>query len=271
MELVNTHCHSKYCGHAVGEVEDYVRAAEEAGLSLLAVTEHYPLSSAFDPDEHLSVPLRDVPRVLDAIEQARAAHPALEIVVGCEMDYLGSHEDRLIAPEDLAPFKFILGSVHFVDGWAFDDPAQRGRWQEPGAVDAIWNRYVELWCEAASDRSQPFDAMAHPDLAKKFGFYPSFDLAPVYERMAEAAHEGGRMVEVNTSGAYCDCAEMYPAPALLAAFCRAGVPCTVGTDAHDPKNVARDVERAYALMHEAGYREITVPTQTGDRRAIPIE
>ena len=36
-------------------------------------------------------------------------------------------------------------------------------------------------------------------------------------------------------------------------------------------NVARDIEKAYRLMYEAGYRTVTVPTADGDRRAIAIE
>ena len=59
------------------------------------------------------------------------------------------------------------------------------------------------------------------------------------------------MVEVNTSGSYYACKEMFPAPALLVEFRRAGVPCTVGTDAHVPANVARDIAAAYRLMAQA--------------------
>lgn len=270
MELINTHCHSKYCGHGAGEVEEYASAARRAGLTTLAFTEHYPLSSAFDPDGYLSVPAPDMPRYLDAVERARLEHLEIDIITGVELDYLGGQEDRVIEAADLAPFKLILGSVHFIDGWAFDDPAQRGRWSEPGAPDAIWRRYFELWCEAASDPCMPFDVMSHPDLAKKFGYYPTFDVAHLHEQAAEAARAGGRMVEVNTSGSYYACAEMFPARDLLACFCRAGVPCTVGTDAHDPVNVARDIESGYRLMYEAGYREVTVPTADGDRRRIII-
>ena len=113
--------------------------------------------------------------------------------------------------------------------------------------------------------------MSHPDLAKKFGYYPSYGLQPLYEAMAEAAAAGGRMVEVNTSGSYYACAEMFPAPALLEAFCRAGVPCTVGTDAHVPANVARDVQAAYDLMRRAGYKSVTVPGRGGSRRSIALE
>ncbi len=271
MELINTHCHSKYCGHGVGEIEEYAAAAEAAGITTLAFTEHYPLTPAFDPDEYLSVLPENMPRYLEAVEAARRAHPKLEIITGVEMDYLGDDEDRVITEADLAPFTLRLGSVHFVDAWAFDDPAQRDRWEEPGAPDAIWKRYFELWCDAASDAAQPYHVMSHPDLAKKFAYYPSYDVAPLYEAAAEAAAAGGRMIELNTSGSYYACAEMFPAPALLRAFCRAGVPCTVGTDAHEPANVARDIERGYAALYEAGYRVVTVPTATGDRRTITIE
>ena len=63
---------------------------------------------------------------------------------------------------------------------------------------------------------------------------------------------------------------MFPAPDLLRAFCRAGVECTVGTDAHTPGNVARGIEQAYQLLLQAGYQTVTVPTADGDRRHITI-
>ncbi len=172
MELVNTHCHCVYSGHGVGSIAEYADAAAAAGLSTLAFTEHFPLSPAFDPDEYLSMTPANVDAYLAEIEAARAKHPQIEFITGTEMDYLGSLEDRAITDEALAPFRFRLLSVHFIDGWAFDDPAQRDRWEEPGAPDAIWRRYGELWCEAASNAHAAYDAMSHPDLAKKFGFYP---------------------------------------------------------------------------------------------------
>ena len=123
MELINTHCHSRYCGHGVGEVAAYADAAAAAGLTTLAFTEHFPLSHAFDPDGYLSVPVADMPAYLAAVEQARRDHPGMEIICGCEMDYLAADEDRVLSAADLAPFELILGSVHFVDAWPVDDPA----------------------------------------------------------------------------------------------------------------------------------------------------
>ena len=170
MELVNTHCHCVYSGHGTGTIAEYADAAAAAGLTTLAFTEHFPLSAAFDPDEYLSMRPQMVDAYLAEIDEARARHPQIEFVTGTEMDYLGALEDRQLTEDALAPCRFRLLSVHFIDGWAFDDPDQKARWTEPGAPDAIWRRYGELWCEAASNTSLPYDAMSHPDLAKKFGY-----------------------------------------------------------------------------------------------------
>ncbi len=271
MELVNTHCHTGYCGHAEGGVSEYVRCAQEAGLTTLAFTDHFPLSPAFDPNDYLSVPRTSMEAYRKDVLREREQHPEMDILFGVEMDYLGADEDRSLSSRELDGFDIILGSVHFVDAWPFDDPAQRGRWEEPGAVDEIWRRYAELWCCAASDTSLRFDVMSHPDLAKKFAYYPSFDMQPLYEQMAEAARAGGRMIELNTSGSYYACKEPFPTPALLREFARAEVPCTVGTDAHIPRNVARDIERGYRLMKEAGYSCVTVPTSARERRTISLD
>lgn len=271
MELINTHCHSKYCGHGKGEIMEYAQAAADAGITTLAFTEHYPLTSAFDPDGYLSVPQDKMTDYTDAVRQAQKAFPTVEILCGIELDYLSKDDDRNLQPHDLQPFDLVLGSVHFVDRWPFDDPAQRGVWEEEGQSDRIWKRYVDIWCEAASCPSNMIDVMSHPDLAKKFGYMPSFDVMPLYKRMAHAAKSGNKMIELNTSGSYYACKEPFPALPLLHEFFLAGVPCTVGTDAHDPAHVARDIEFGYALMKKVGYKEVTVPTAHGSVRTIEIE
>ncbi len=268
MELVTTHTHTGFTNHGHGSVAELVQAAADAGVSTIAVTEHYPLTRAVDPANYVSMASERVGEYCADIEQAAKDHLSVEVICGCELDWLGEQEDRSLSARDMEPFSLVLGSVHFIDGWPFDDPAQRGFWDEAGA-DYIWNRYADIWCRAVTE-SPFFHVMAHPDLAKKFAIYPSFDLGRLYERMAEACASAGRMIEVNTSGATYACREMFPAPKLLEAFRRAGVPCTVGTDAHEPAHVARGIRDAYRLMFDAGYRTVTVPTRDGDRRELAL-
>lgn len=78
------------------------------------------------------------------------------------------------------------------------------------------------------------------------------------------------MIEVNTSGAYYACKEPFPHIDLLTEFRKAGVPVTLGTDAHEPRNVDRGIDAGLKLLYEAGYREITALLPGGERRAIPL-
>lgn len=269
MELVNTHSHTTYCGHAEDSMADMVAAASAAGVRTYAITEHYPMIEPYDDCGYISMLYSKEDDYCAEAKALREAHPEMEIILGTEVDWLGEYENRDLASEDWSRFELVLGSVHFIDGWGFDDPAYLDRWDTMG-VDDVWRRYFQIWCEAAAS-DMPFHVMAHPDLVKKFGYWPSFDPAPLYEQAAEAASSAGRMIEVNTSGGYYPCKEFFPGPALLREFCRAGVPCTVGTDAHAACNVARGIEDAYRYLYEAGYRCVTVPTADGDRREMPIE
>lgn len=270
MKLITLHTHSSFCGHATDSLSDMVQAAEDAGIAVMAATEHYPLSRSFKEASHASMPAERLEEYKAAVRAEREKHPGMELLVGCELDWLGNDEDRDLKPDDFADFDVVLGSVHFIDRWLLNSSRYLDAWNAAD-VDALWTAYVDAWCEAATS-SMPFTVMAHPDVIKKFGHYPrSLDMGALYGRMAEAAVAGRRAVEVNTSGMFSPCAQYYPAPELLSEFCRAGVPCTVGTDAHCTAHIARHVREAYAYMHAAGYREVAVPLVGGGMRMMPID
>ena len=134
------HTHTNYTGHGHGTVAELVNAAVAAGISAIAVTEHYPMSEAMDPTNEVSMPWDKMPQYLIDIAAAAAAHPAMDVLPGCEVDWLGAQEDRDFSALDFSNFVHVLGSVHYLDGWAFDDPAQEARWHDVG-VDAVWRRY----------------------------------------------------------------------------------------------------------------------------------
>lgn len=263
-ELVAMHTHSSFCGHARDPLADMVAAAQAAGVRVMAATEHYPIPDALDPTGHSSMSADRLEDYCAAVVEQRAAHPAMELLLGCELDWLGPCETRDLDAAAFECFDIVLGSVHFIDGWLINSRRTAARWNEIN-VDEVWKRYIDAWCAAAASDA-PFTVMAHPDVVKKFGHRPSFDLDPWYDRMVEAARAGGRMIEVNTSGAYAPCAEMYPSCDLLARFARAGIPCTVGTDAHEAAHVARGICEAYGYMYKAGYRKLAVPGYGRDVR-----
>lgn len=271
-ELIDCHIHTQRCGHAVGTVDDYVRAAVQRGLAGMAMTEHLPLPADLDPHQNLSMPACDLEEYLVEVDLARQRYPEIDIVTGIEADFLPGREAltaRLIdeARERPDGVRFVLGSVHFLGEWAFDDPDAVHVWDERD-VDEVWREYFTTWCAAAS--SGMFQVMAHPDLPKKFGHRPSFDPSGLYRAAAQCAAENGVLIEVSTGGLRKPVAELYPGSDLLSAFCRAGVRATVGSDAHKPEEVGFRIEFAYGALATAGYTGVAFPDGSGGWRTTDL-
>jgi len=259
-------------GHGTGTVEEVVSAAVAKGLTTVALTEHLPLPAEVDPTGTFAMQPDQVEGYIEAIEEARAAHPEIEIIRGIEVDWREGAEGYLLKRID--PYDIVLGSVHMLSDaagnhWEFDHPDYLDGWHERGE-EQVWREYLRLWLDAVKSKV-PLTIMAHPDLPKKLGFPPRFDTREFYAAMAEAVAHKDVLVEVNTSGLHKRIGEVYPGPALLRAFRQAGVGCTVSSDAHAPHEVGRDLDKAYEALRTAGYTEVTVPTRSGDRRAIPLD
>lgn len=271
-ELIDCHIHTERCGHATGTVDDYVRAAVKRGLVGMAITEHLALPEEFDPHRHLSMPACDLEDYLVEVDLTAQRYPEITVIAGLEADYLAGRERQTAAAIADARARsdgarFVLGSVHFIGDWAFDDPHNVEEWDRRD-VDEAWAQYFALWCDAA--RSGMFDCMAHPDLPKKFGHRPSFPTTELYAEAAAAASEAGVLIEISTAGLRKPVAELYPAHGMLVAFRRAGVAVTVGSDAHAPDEVGYMIESAYDAAEYAGYEEIQFPDGSGGWRSIQL-
>jgi len=263
--VIDLHVHTARCGHASGLLSEYVDAGRAAGLSVLTFTDHLPMPEGYP--QHYTMRHDELPAYIAEVRAAAvvsAVRGGPEILCGIEADWLPDHVQwtrDLLGGLDL---DMVLGSVHFIEDWAFDDPdliERYGGWE----IDALWDRYFSEVIAAA--RSGLFDVMAHPDLVKKFGFFAVSDPTDWYENAALAMSEAGCAVEVSTAGLRKPVGEIYPTGALLRACRRRGVPATMGSDSHAPDEVAFGFDRARALLREAGYDSLVV---FRDRRAEEV-
>ena len=254
--IVDYHMHLRgtreEIAHDTASVDPFVAAARAAGVDEIGFTEHVYY---FSQTRRLwTIPFQvercvhDLDAYVEAVLQARER--GLPVKLGLEVDYVPGREEEtreLLAPY---PWDYLLGSVHYVDGFGID--AQPRLLDEVG-VEAAWGRYFETLAAAA--RSGLFDSLSHPDLVKIFGArVASFDYAAVADAIAEA----GIAVEVSTAGLRKPVGELYPHPELLAACRERGVPVTTGSDAHVPDLVGRDFDRARELLRSAGYETVTI-------------
>jgi histidinol-phosphatase (PHP family) len=196
-------------------------------------------------------------RLGDYVAELRAAAEAsvgLILRVGIEADYfpetVAELRDRLAAH----PFDYVIGSVHYVDGFPID--ASPTDWEplSPAERDDVWRGY---WSRVAGlARSGVYDWLAHPDLPKKFGFRPTADLSADAEAALQAVAAAGMAVEINTAGWSLPAAEAYPALNLLRRARALDIPLLINADAHRPDHLTRDFEPARALARAAGYTHL---------------
>ena len=258
--------HTPLCGHAVGQPEEYAAHAVKVGLEEIGFSDHAPLVSHEDPS--ITMNIKDLPEYYQMIEEVRSKYKnELRIKVSIEADFIPGYEDKTKAILDDYPYDYIIGSVHFIKNWGFDNPNERDAWDEKD-VNAVYRDYYELL--RLSAQSGMFNIMAHVDLVKKFGHRATEDMTDEIQKTAKIFKECGVAVEINTSGLRKPAKEMYPALSNLEIYCQAGVPLTFGSDAHDPNDVGRDFKQAVELARTAGYTEYVLFKDRVIERSIKL-
>jgi histidinol-phosphatase (PHP family) len=266
------HTHTPLCRHAQGEPEAYVAAALLAGVTEYGVSDHAPMQpEPYDDWRMLDGEMTDYWRW---IERARTqAAGALEVRAGLECDWLPGCEPWIEQLAARHSWDYLIGSVHYLldetmTGWDFDNPKWLGRWPTLD-LESLWTNYWLAY--AAMAESGLFDILGHPDLVKKFGYFPAGDLARFYAPVIDAVAAAGCVIELNTAGWHKPCVECYPAPGFLELACSAGIPLVISSDAHEPGHVGRDFAKAIALARSAGYKETVLFKQRQRRtEALPL-
>jgi histidinol-phosphatase (PHP family) len=247
MRLSDYHTHTSRCGHASGQPSEYVLAAKALGLAAIGIADHLPLLPLADPE--LTMSRADLPDYVDEVQALKANHQGY-VLMGIEADYRPHTVSDVRALLDSYPFDYVIGSVHFLEDWAFDDPRATSGYADRD-IDEVWVRYLELAGDAAE--SGLFNIMGHLDLVKKFGYRPTRTLTKELDRLVDRIAKAGVLVEINTAGMHKPIGEAYPDPGILRRLHEAGVPITFGSDAHMPEHVGRDFEHAVKLARDAGY------------------
>ena len=187
-------------------------------------------------------------KIVDSVK--RKLKEPLKLKVGVEVDFVPYFADEIREALRGLPFDYVIGSVHYIEGWAFDDPKYVLEYQKWDPVK-LYEKYFAV--VQACAESKMFDVIGHPDLIKKFGCKPKTDITDFYLAAAEAFKKNDVCIEVNTSGLWHPCREIYPAKRFLKICYDEGVQITFGSDAHIPKNIGRDFDKAVSLVREVGY------------------
>lgn len=271
---LHLHPHGPYTGDGppLGEypsshVESYVESAARRGIEELCFTEH--LYRCVESETVLGDFWENEPKQ-DLAEQAErfvtedrtlsldsyveavvaAKDRGLPVLLGLEVDFFPETIDAVLELIEPYPWDLLIGSVHWLGGWSLDHPEVVHEFGRRGVREAYEDYFA---AETLLAESGKVDVLAHVDLIKVFGHRP--DEAPIdlYAPVVAGAARSGTAVEINTSGLDGLAGEPYPSPRFLQMFHDAGVPITLGSDAHRPEDVGHRFEEASQMAIEVGY------------------
>ncbi|HET8990886.1 MAG TPA: histidinol-phosphatase [Acidimicrobiales bacterium] len=250
------------------QIADYCERARANGVSELALTEHthrfadvravvgdFWAREAHEPTsaamaEYFDFHARNSLEAYVTLAQ-RAKDEGLPVKIGLEVDYYRGQMSEVAALLAQYPFDVLIGSVHWLGTWQFDDyenPVHLHEWSVRD-VEESWRRYAEALDELCATRS--VDVLAHPDLIKVAG-YRTTAPEPLWDAMAESAAAVDVSLECSSAGWKKPVGEPYPAAGFLDRLVDRGLTFTTASDAHGLERVGERAGDLAAMLEARG-------------------
>ena len=155
---------------------------------------------------------------------------------------------------DKYDFDYVIGSIHFLKGWAYDSSEIMAEW-ENHSLEEIYEWYVQEVEHLCA--SGLYDLLGHPFNIRLFKHIPDFDATPYLIRAAEALKKAGMGIDVNTGTYYrYPIAEISPYPDFMKIAAQYGLPAITSSDAHQPEDCGSYNDEAREYLRSFGYKEI---------------
>ncbi len=255
---IDLHNHTSRCNHANGRVDEYIQRAIELGIDIYGFSEHAPM----DFDSYYRLKFEEMDDYVNDILEAKERYSNdIKILLGYEVDYLLGHMDRRVLNAEV---DYLIGSVHFINSWGFDNPEFIGEYKNRD-IDEIWQEYFDA-VEAMANSGE-FDIVGHFDLIKVFKYMPTKDIRLLASKALKAIKKSNMVLEINTAGLRKPIKEIYPSELLLAEAYSLGIPITFGSDAHAVEQIGFAYDEAVLLAKAVGYTKV-VTFEQRDRKLL---
>ena len=244
------HIHTFYSKHACGTLEECVLAAIKKDIKILTFTDHAPF--VIDQQNRLSE--YELETYLQQINvlQKRYQHQ-IKILSGLEVDCIPESIDFVAKILRNHNFDFYIGAVHFL----FDKKERINIWDiEKLSNEKIIVQYFENVKYIVS--TGLFDAIGHLESILRGGMCFDTFLKNI-EQVIPCLRKYKIAVEMNTSLPYkevfeCQTLKKIILPSLfyrsqyLKLIADNKIPITLGSDAHKPSDIGRDIAKIYSAV-----------------------
>ncbi len=251
MCLTDMHVHSTFSFDGQSSIQQECHAAYKNGLQGICFTEHFSM-------DELDVSY-NILNYTDYYKKVcnQQKNYANKLWIGCGLEigepHLEKYKVALKRAIQNIQLDFIIGSIHNIYS------KKLRLFMNKKNKDEIYQAYFQeiLHMVEISD----IDVIGHLDLAKRYVFaehgnYDFFRYRETIKKILQCAIMRGIGIELNTSGWRNAVNETYPSAKILSLYKELGGKyITLGSDAHDNKNIGHDFIRAKNVLQMIGFKE----------------
>ena len=218
----NLHTHNYLCGHASGEVVDYVSEAVKNNLKLIGISDH--IRQPHVETSYVYIDDLDEKYLRQFIPAKELYGDRTEILAGGEIEYLS--ENNNYYKKLLKKLNYLILGQHF-----FKYNGEIVSVFTPGKTEnMVLSYFAQL---KAGVKTGYFSVLAHPDMILLSGIIVTPKLECALKDLIATAKNAGVFTELNANGIRGN-GFFYPSDLLVNICLELNAPVVVSSDAHSP-------------------------------------
>lgn len=249
--MIDCHVHIERGPYNLDWLQKFIDQGQKIGLLELYILEHthrfreflplYSQMSQYNSYQNNWINQKgkhSIYEYIDLIELARRQKYPIIIKFGLEVCYDEYMENFIEKIKYFYNWDFFTGSVHWVDGFAYDHKQEFWRNMD---INSLYMRYYCLVSKLI--KSGLFTGLAHPDAIKCFNYYPNIKLDSIYYNIAKLLNKQ-RMYAEDSSGLHNNYShqEYGLNKTIRKIFFKNRVKLLTASDAHTPEDVGKGIK-----------------------------
>lgn len=263
------HMHFEYGDYDVEWVKGFFEAAAQRGMYEIGISEHTHTFPEFEQLYYDDLILDDsfvgsfqkkwlkrnkFKHTLDDYFEfmAKLKGMGYKVKTGIEVCNF-QDQSKVKAILDKYNFDYVIGSIHFIKGWAYDSSEIKDEWQRHSLEDIYewYTQEIEHLCSGGL-----YDVLGHPFNIRLYKFLPDFDVKPYLLRAVKALKAASMGVDVNTGTLYrYPIHEISPYPEFMKLAAEYELPIITSSDSHKPEDCGSHIKEAIEYVKQFGYTQ----------------
>ncbi|MBU3107339.1 histidinol-phosphatase HisJ family protein [Clostridium gasigenes] len=246
------HMHCSYSADSNTPMEDMIEKSIEVGLKEICFTDHVDYDIIDNPNVKV-----DYNKYFEEIDFFKNKYAnAISIKKGIEMGLQSHILDRCSKEIREHDFDFVIGSIHTINkNELFTGDFHKGKTQYEA-----YEGYYKTLLEIISSFND-YSVLGHLDLIKRYGNYNNILDDSLFSDYLEAilkkVIQTDKGIELNTSSFRYNLKDLTPSVNILKMYKDLGGEIiTVGSDSHNPGQVAFNFEYVHNILRDIGYKYV---------------